>query len=487
MSHRDQDGHIASGSHAQDLLAAFQWLLQGVDGRSIGWRTDCSWTVQSLMATALLWAFSDEHALTRRFTAAHKIARKLFGRAVPQKASYQAFLKLLVRWTVPLMAALMTVLRGRMRTSLAAHFRVAGYTVFGVDGSRLALPRTVSNEARFSPKKAGRRKPKTGRGRKRKKGRSRKRRTRRPRSSEAQRRRAQRKKADSPQMWLTTLWNAGTGLPWDWRIGPSDSSERAHLQEMVEALPPDALLTADAGFVGYDFWYGLWQSDRPFVIRVGANVRLLKKLGWVRESGNTVYVWPEKAARNSQPPLVLRLVVVQGARHPWYLLTSVRDPAQLSDRQVAEIYRLRWGIELYYRHFKQTFERRKLRSHKADHAEVEAHWSMLGLWAMLLHAEQYLHRRHVPPPRVSVAGVLRAYRTPMREYKSFPDPGESWEDLLKIALIDSYNRTNKSSRGHPRKKYDPPAAIPQIRNATQQQIHLAKQLHKEPNEIRLTA
>jgi len=105
---------------------------------------------------------------------------------------------------------------------------------------------------------------------------------------------------------------------------------------------------------------------------------------------------------------------------------------------------------LYYRHFKQTFQRRNFRSHKADHAEVEAHWSMLGLWAMLLRAEQLLHRRHMPPRRISVAGVLRASRTPMREYKSFPDPDESWGNLLKLALIDSYDRTNKSSRGHPR-------------------------------------
>jgi hypothetical protein len=181
------------------------------------------------------------------------------------------------------------------------------------------------------------------------------------------------------------------------------------------------------------------------------------------------------AARKREPPLVLRLVVLQGGRHPWYLLTSLRDPKRLSDHQVAEIYRQRWGIELYYRHFKATFDRRKLRSHKAEHAECEAHWSMLGLWSMLLHAQVCL-RRWIPPERISVAQVLRAYRLPMREFKSRPDPGESLWDLLRAARIDSYQRRDKSSRAYPRKKYEKPPGAPQLHDATLAQRTLAKQV-----------
>ena len=61
---------------------------------------------------------------------------------------------------------------------------------------------------------------------------------------------------------------------------------------------------------------------------------------------------------------MLRLVVAHGGRHPVYLVTSVLDGEELSDEQVINIYALRWGVELFYRHFKQTFGRRKLRSHR---------------------------------------------------------------------------------------------------------------------------
>ena len=88
-----------------------------------------------------------------------------------------------------------------------------------------------------------------------------------------------------------------------------------------------ALVTADAGFVGYEYWKALLDSGRHLLIRVGANVRLLKGLGYVREKDGLVYLWPDREAARDRPPLVLRLVVARGGRHPVYLVTSVLDEA----------------------------------------------------------------------------------------------------------------------------------------------------------------
>lgn len=500
MSHRDQDGHIAGGENAQDLHTIFQWLLGGMSCAGIAWRPNCSCSPQGLILTGLLWAWSDEAALTRRFSRALKIAYTLSPEGVPRKLSYQAFLKLLVKWTPLLIGLLVESLRERMKTSLKARFLCQGFALFGVDGSRIALPRTESNEERFSPdaakkKKAARKRNSsrnnTGekkRGSKRRKKRNRNAKNRRrPRSAAARTSQSRQKKADSPQMWITTMWHAGTGLPWDWRSGPSDSSERAHLLEMLDDLPPEAMVTADAGFVGFDYWKAIIDSDREFLIRVGGNVKLIKHLGYARESGQTVYLWPDREAKRHQPPLVLRLVVVHDGRAPCYLVTSVHRSCRLSDRQIADMYALRWGIELYYRHFKQTFGRHKLRSHKAEHAECELAWSFVGLWAMLLHAACHLHRHHIAPERLSVAQALYAYRTTIREYKSDPDPGESLWDLLTIALIDDYARRNKQSRNHPRKKYRTATAPPEITLATPEQTQLAQEISDQADAKRLTA
>ena len=90
---------------------------------------------------------------------------------------------------------------------------------------------------------------------------------------------------------------------------------------------------------------------------------------------------------------------------PAYLVTSVLNAGQLSDRQAARIYGLRWGIEVYHRHCKQTFDRRKLRSQAPDNAMVELHRTLLGMWAMGLHSHSRLVLRGVPPERISFAGV----------------------------------------------------------------------------------
>ena len=159
---------------------------------------------------------------------------------------------------------------------------------------------------------------------------------------------------------------------------------------------------------------------------------------------------PHRVLAARLPPLILRLVVVHDGRQPCYLVTSVLNEKRLSNRQLATIYRLRWGIEVFYRHFKQTFERRKLRSKSAANIQVEADWSLLGLWAMALHAQSVLAVDGIPARRLSVASVLRAYRRAMREYKSRPAAGESLTELLRNAVIDSYKRGSKTSRGFPR-------------------------------------
>src|SRR5512135_3088058 len=328
MPHQGPLPPTGSLPHHQDLKRVLDWLLAPADFSGARFRDPCTWSPRGLTAAALLWAWSDEPTLTTRFVAARKIAIRAFGLDDRTATTYQAFLKLLRAWTVVLAAALVLALRRRMQGDLADRFRVGGYAVFGVDGSRLELPRTASNERRFAPRP---KRPSKGR----------------RRSARAARAEAARaKKANSPQMWLTTMFHVGTGLPWDWRTGPSDSSELDHLMEMIEALPADALVTFDAGFVGYEYWKALLDGGRQFLVRVGANVRLLKDLGYARERAGLVYLWPGREAARRQPPLVLRLVVARGGRHPVYLVTSVRNEARLSDEQVVAIYALRWGVEV---------------------------------------------------------------------------------------------------------------------------------------------
>ena len=65
-------------------------------------------------------------------------------------------------------------------------------------------------------------------------------------------------------------------------------------------------------------------------------------------------------------------------------MTNVLQDRDLTAAQAREIYRRRWGVELQFRAFKQTYQRSKLRSRTPESAEVELHWSLVGLWMVQL-------------------------------------------------------------------------------------------------------
>lgn len=459
MPHQDLPRPSRSDAPPQDLKDVLDWLTDGIAFDGLAARRTCTWTPRGLTWAALLWAGADEPTLAQRFASARTLVRLAGEQADTTAATYQAFLKRLHAWTASLMLALVLAFRQRMRTALAERFTVAGFEAFGVDGSRLQLPRTASNQGHFArPTRQH----------------ARRRRRRSPAETRAEA--ARRKKAEDPQLWLTMMVHLGTGLPWDWRTGPTDSGEREHLRQMVDALPDEALIVADAGFVGYDLWQTLRQSGRHLLVRVGSNVRLLSRSGVARTGDGLVWLWPDHAARRGQPPLVLRLIVVREGRHPVYLVTSILDEARLPGRAVAELYRLRWGVELFYRHFKQTFGRRKLRSHRAENAVLEADWSLLGLWALSLHGQVQLSYDAIPAATVSVAGLLRVYRSAMRDYGRPLTPGRSLSVRLSQAVIAPSTRSHKASRDYPRKKRERVPGAPELRPATEREIERGERL-----------
>ena len=341
---------------------------------------------------------------------ARKIIAKVFRWQPAPGVSHQGFLKMLAQWQPELLGAIVPHLREQMQDVHPSRGRrpgtrclpamAAGWRWHGASPWKRPLRRSAGGGGRRARKQsAGRR-----------------------RTAKHQAAAARQKKATSPQLWLTLFWHVGSGLPWAWRTGPSGASERDHLVAMVPELPAHALLVADAGFVGYELWQTLLAAGHHFVIRVGANVRLLRQLGWTREHAQVVYLWPDQAARKHQPPLVLRLVVVHDGKQPVYLVTDL-PKTRLSDHQVATIYGARWGVEVFFRTFKQTFGCRKLRSRSASEcpvgAGVVAHRLMGRLSARQTGAERERARARPlkprgGPPRVPThaAGVSRAARHP---------------------------------------------------------------------------
>jgi hypothetical protein len=235
-------------------------------------------------------------------------------------------------------------------------------------------------------------------------------------------------------------------------------------------------MVADAGFTGYELLLALQTAGHAFLIRVGSNVRLLRKLGFdLRESESTVYLWPK--GQRDQAPLTLRLIrLVDGRNKVMHLLSNVRDEQVLSDQQASALYRMRWGVELHYRSLKQTLSRRKMRSGAAQNAEMELDWAVAALWLLgLMSLKAILAAAH-DPHAWSVAASLRVVRRAMREPRH-RGRRRPLQRQLAEALRDGYRRRgSKRARHFGRKKNEKPPGSPILQDATDAEVQLATAL-----------
>lgn len=395
-------------------------------------REGVQWTPQRIAWTALSMAWDDGSTMQARFRHACQLGHNLH-RHWQLGDSYSGFIAALGKWSPEVVSGIVRRFQQQMRTMAGSRWRVRGWCAFAGDGTRIETPHTAANEAGLGC--AGREK-------------------------------------SAPQVFLTSLWHMGLGLPWDFCTGPGTDSERRHLEDMLDDLPARSLLVADAGFCGYELCQRIHQRGHSFLLRVGGNVTLLTDLGYhFEQQDGLVYLWPDKF--RDLPPLVLRLIVLQRGKQTIYLLTNVLDPEQLSDEDAAVLYEMRWGVEIGYRSYKQTLGRRTMKSRTPATCLLESQWTMLGLWllGLLCVTEQLRSQRN--PRRWSTALARDAVRCAMRRPLS-PCRRRHLADQLRDAVHDSYVRLrSKAARNYPRKKREKPPGPPKIKPATPRQIRLA--------------
>lgn len=442
MSHQG-NGSAEGVFKSAELVEAVQWLLTDiVFGKSL--HRKCSWTFRSLVMTALFWAWSPEPTAKERFSCAQRLTCHL-DKSKKRRTSFQAFMEILRRHTAYVKGLLLDAFRAHME-SFTEDFRTFGYVVFSTDGSDLATAITKSNQKKFTTNGKSKHQ-------KRKKNQT----------------AAQQKQKRNPRILMTTLYHVALGLPWNWMLGGKSDNERGQLLSMLGDLPKDSLIVADAGFTGYEFLDAVIKSGSQLLVRVGSNVTLIRKLGNYRESNNIVYLWPKWVAKKNYEPLKFRLIVLHDGRKPVYLISSILDNERLSDQKFAELYRMRWKVELYHRNIKQTMGRRKMLSHSPDNALVEAEWTILGYTAMMLYAVDEFKQKALDLKRLSPVAVIRAFQTTARDYLHPHKSGQTILDQIGRALMDNYKRkSSKTSRQYPRRRKYKQAGEPEIIDASKQ-------------------
>ncbi len=206
----------------------------------------------------------------------------------------------------------------------------------------------------------------------------------------------------------------------------------------------------DAYYFGYQFWTCLIEKEFTFVVRAGSTVSLLRDFrhqGEVKIRKGMVLYWPQTAIDAGDPPIVLRLVAVMVGRKRMFLLTNELD---LTETQLQELYEARWGVEVFFRTVKQSYERAKLECRTPDNALIEIEWTLLGIWIALTEARSKIPSEN----RVSPIQVLRVVSQLVRDVARYSSLKMNLSSAFSSCIIadESNRKSPKNSPDYPRKK-----------------------------------
>jgi hypothetical protein len=426
-------------------ISLFLTRLEGMPDPSATRRV--RWTPMASAMAAVLMTLDRGCPLNMRFEDARACLAGDFVRSRRVGRTYNGLVKALERQSGSVLPVLKRDLRRQAKERLSRLRKTMKWLLLAVDGSKEDLPRTKDQEKVFGIADNGM----------------------------------------VPQALMTTIVEVRTGLPWDWRIDRGRGSEKDHLVQMASDLPANALLLGDGNFVGFPIWSRLHGDGKDFLIRVGGNVHLITRL-WpdaeTRYERDIVYAWP-KGRQSESPPLMLRLIKVGRGRKAVYLLTNVLDSKRLSQCDAGAIYRLRWGVELFFRTLKRTLGYAKLQSRAGRRARIELEWALITMMITTMMGIDAASQRRIDPGRLSPAHLIRTLRTFLLR-----DAGQNLSKgraalprALASSLKDNYRRRKpKRSRYRPQTKNTPKPLVlkpPQIRRATTKEQELARQYQRQ--------
>ena len=186
-----------------------------------------------------------------------------------------------------------------------------------------------------------------------------------------------------------------------------DADERAVLERTVET---DRCYVIDRGYAKFGLWNAIHAVGSSYVCRVRDKIAAtVEHANDLTESDHAASVISDeivalgrKARHRTRPDHPVRLICVAVKPHESYrgmkgpdcdgLLRLVTNRLDLPAELIAEMYRLRWVIEMFFRTFKQLLGCRHLFSDKHNGVEIQAYCAMIVCMLILIYTGEKPNR-----------------------------------------------------------------------------------------------
>lgn len=333
-----------------------------------------------------------------------------------------------------------------------AAWRWRGREVKLVDGTTVSMPDTAQNQARF------------------------------PQSRE------QKPGLGFPLARLVAIVSLSCGAVLEWAIGPCEgkqTGETALLWGMASQFKRGDVVIADRCYAGYFMIAMLVGLGMEVVIRQhqrrSTDFRCGRRLGardhvvsWDRPQRP---VWMSEASYATMPEgLVMREVRVGG----WTLVSTLLDARAVSKREVLELYRLRWQVELDLRSIKTVMQMDILRCKSPEMVEKEiaVHLAAYNLVRAVMAQAACLG--HVLPRQLSFKAALQLLRAFEENLRHCPRGRLARRHAYLLAGIAQLKLPHRPGRVEPRavkRRPKPRKLLTQPRQVLRERLLKEQQKH----------
>lgn len=197
---------------------------------------------------------------------------------------------------------------------------------------------------------------------------------------------------------------------------------RAARQIDLTLLPDGSILVMDRGYVDYAFLYKIHLAKKTFVVRLKENAQIVRieqrdvpdeeREAGVRRDERIAFVLPDATLHY---PKDLRLVTYHDVEHD-VIYEFLTNNAELPAKTIADIYKSRWQIELFFKWIKQHLKIKTFLG-TSENAVMIQIWVAMTYYLLLAWLKHQTHFRgtlldlsrmirEVPLERISLINLL---------------------------------------------------------------------------------
>lgn len=199
---------------------------------------------------------------------------------------------------------------------------------------------------------------------------------------------------------LHVEYDGELAMPVEFQISAANIDDCSEGQKW--SILPDTIYVFDKGYYDYNWWWSIDQKGAFFVTRLKSNAgieqtKVLEVIDEkIEEDGMFLFKHknPRRSKKNRYQTALRRVVVKREGKSPLVLITNLLEvPAAL----IAELYKERWGIELFFKWIKQNLRIKKFlgKSENAVKAQIAIAlivYLLIGLFRNATNPKLSLHQ-----------------------------------------------------------------------------------------------